>query len=112
MENNVIIPSKRINLDNIENGIAWNVKFGAEALVFDKDYPFYMYLTGYSNLKPSRNGYSIYMVDKDAPTLEENRLFIQRMMKDSNFAKADKIKYVLYKNGEISNPFAVVVENF
>ena len=112
MENSVIIPSKRIALDNIENGVVWEVRFNAKALVLDKENPFYMYLVAFSNLKPSRNGYSVYMVDKETPTLEENRIFIQRMLKDSNFAKSDKIKYILYKDEETSNPFAVVVENF
>ena len=125
MENktNVIgvnISAKRIplqyeidNVDRLLNFsriIPWEA-YEAKALDLIKDNDTFMRFVDASILPKSTNGYSIYMVDKDFPNIEENLDFVQQMMRDSNFAKTDKIKFVLYRINA-NTPFAVVVENF
>ena len=125
MENNikiigVNISAKRIplqyeidNVDRLLNFsriIPWEA-YEAKALDLIKDNDTFMRFVDASILPKSTNGYSIYMVDKDFPNIEENLDFVQQMMRDSNFAKADKIKFVLYRINA-NTPFAVVVENF
>ena len=125
MENNikiigVNISAKRIplqyetdNVDRLLNFsriIPWET-YEAKALDLIKDNDTFMRFVDASILPKSTNGYSIYIVDKDFPNIEENLDFVQQMMRDSNFAKADKIKFVLYRINA-NTPFAVVVENF
>ena len=116
----VNISAKRIQLqyetDNVDRLfnfsriIPWEA-YEAKALDLIKDNDTFMRFVDASILPKSTNGYSIYMVDKDFPNIEENLDFVQQMMRDSNFAKADKIKFVLYRINA-NTPFAVVVENF
>ena len=116
----VNISAKRIQLqyetDNVDKLlnfsriIPWEA-YEAKALDLIKNNDTFMRFVDASILPKSTNGYSIYMVDKDFPNIEENLDFVQQMMRDSNFAKADKIKFVLYRINA-NTPFAVVVENF
>ena len=116
----VNISAKRIQLqyetDNVDRLlnfsriIPWEA-YEAKALDLIKNNDTFMRFVDASILPKSTNGYSIYMVDKDFPNIEENLDFVQQMMRDSNFAKADKIKFVLYRINA-NTPFAVVVENF
>ena len=116
----VNISAKRIQLqyetDNVDRLlnfsriIPWGA-YEAKALDLIKNNDTFMRFVDASILPKSTNGYSIYMVDKDFPNIEENLDFVQQMMRDSNFTKADKIKFVLYRINA-NTPFAVVVENF
>lgn len=115
----VIIPSRRIPIEGWDVGlmgeksriIAWS-EYGAVALDLNKENESYMSLVNASYLFiNSSKGYTICMVDKDFPTQMESQEFVQKMMRDSNFANADKIKFVLYRK-DCVYPFAVVVEDF
>lgn len=117
--NDVNIPARIIPLQKGENEtnsflfsrlICWE-GYGAKALDLIKENDTFMRFVDASILPKSPNGYSVYTIDKDFPNVEENLNFVQRMMRDSNFAKADKIKFVLYRNNA-DTPFAVVVEDF
>lgn len=116
---NVIIPSRRIPIEGCDVGlmgdksriIAWSA-YGAVALDLDKKSETYMKLVDSSFvLINETKGYTICIADKDFPTQTESQEFVQKMMRDSNFANADKIKFVLYRKN-CPYPFAVVVENF
>lgn len=114
--NSVLISSQRIEIEN--NGMEvghgnrvfnWNT-YEAIALNLQKDDANYMAMEEMSFLK-SYKKHSIYVADKYLPTVEESMLFVQKMLKDSNFAKADKILFVLYHKS-LHYPFGVVVEDF
>ena len=117
-QNSIIIPSRRLPIDNFErnidgmrsNLIHWDL-YGAKALDVDKNSQTYMSFMESSYITTSSHGYTICVADIDIPTITESYGFVQRMMKNSNFANADKIKFVLYRNNT-NTPFAVVVEDF
>lgn len=117
--NNVIIPSKRIPIERGEGDsrsgytklMYWS-DFGAKALVLDKSSDAFMTFVDSSVLVSKSHGYTICILDKDFPTINENCSFVQTMVKNSNFANADKVKFILYKDGKITTPFGVVVEDF
>jgi hypothetical protein len=117
-DNLVIIPSRRIAI-NKENGVecyggifyGWD-DIDAIALNLQKDSCKYMTFEGGTILSDDEyKSYSIYMADTSLPTRYESEEFVQRMVKHSNFAKADKIVCVLFRNNA-KTPFAVVVEDF
>lgn len=116
-DNSIIIQSRRLPIDNFERNIDgmlsklihWDL-YGAKALDVDKNSPTYMSVVESSYIVTS-HGYTICVADIDVPTITESYDFVQRMMRNSNFANADKIKFVLYRK-DINVPFAVVVEDF
>lgn len=107
--NDVIISSVRIPLKE-EGAIDWVEKFDAIALNMQKDSNYYMTFEKFTCLDKNKN-YSLYVADNVCPTLEQRLSFVQRMLNRSNFANANKVKYVLYVKGS-NNPFGVVVEDF
>lgn len=116
-DNLVFIPSRRIAI-NKENGLEscyggvfyeWD-NIDATALNLQKDSGTYMTFE-FGTILSEDKSYSIYTADTPLPTMDENREFVQRMLKRSNFAKADKVVCVLFHN-KAKVPFAVVVEDF
>ena len=109
-ETSCIIPSVRVSIEPNSSVFDWKGKFDAVALDVQKDSGNYMIFRDISVLDANKR-YSIYVTDNICPTKDERRKFVQRMMNDSNFAKGDRIKYVLYAKGT-NIPFGVVVEDF
>lgn len=110
----VNIPSQKIEMDSLElpcrKGItivSWGL-YEANALNLQKSSADYMKLEDISYLDANKK-YSIYVTDCYMPTVDNNIAFVQRMLKESSFAKADKIMFVLYKRN-LRYPFAVIVE--
>lgn len=110
IELSCVIPSVRVPIEPNSSVFDWNGKFDAVALNVQKDSPNYMVFQEISMLAESKS-YSIYVTDNICPTKDERRTFVQRMLNNSNFAKGDKIKFILYVNGT-NIPFGVVVEDF
>lgn len=103
-----IIPSVRVPINT--SVMDWSKEFDAVALNIQKDNPYYMAFQEVSILNDSKS-YSIYVTDNICPTKDERLSFVQRMMKNSNFAKGDRIKFILYVKGT-NIPFGVVVEDY
>ena len=110
VEASYIIPSVRVPIEPNSGVFDWEGKFDAIALNVQKDSGNYMVFRSISVLDANKR-YSIYVTDNICPTKDERRNFVQRMMNDSNFAKGDRIKFVLYAKGT-RIPFGVVVEDF
>ena len=110
VEASVVIPSVRIPIEPISNVIDWFGVFDAVALNVQKYSKHYMVFENISALGANKR-YSIYVTNNVCPTKDERRKFVQRMMNDSNFAKGDRIKFILYVKGT-KIPFGVVVEDY
>lgn len=112
--NNVIIPSVRTEIktdkEDSEYTIVYWFKSLVKALVLEEDSDSYMKFV-YTSKYPKDKTYSIYQVDKYVASLNEEKRFVQRMLKNSNFANANKVKAILYRKEE-DHPYAVVVEDF
>jgi hypothetical protein len=109
-ENNSIhIPSRRIEL-NTENGYVDWADYGAMALNVRKG-KIELLCKDFISYFDKDKKYSVYVADNDFPTRNESVEMVQAMLNDSNFAKANKILFVLY-HLRGTYPFAVVVENF
>lgn len=112
--NNVIISSVRTEIKTDKEDSKYTIiywfKDRVKALVLDEDSDNYMEFV-YTAKYPKDKTYSIYQVDKYRVTINEEKAFVKSMINDSNFAKANKIKAILYRKEE-DHPYAVVVEDF
>lgn len=113
-KNNVIIPSVRTEIktdkEDPKYTIVYWFKDRVKALVLDKDSDNYMEFV-YTAKYPKDKTYSIYQIDKYVTPINEEKAFVKTMIKDSNFAKGNKVKAILYRKEE-DHPYAVVVEDF
>lgn len=106
----VVIPSVRISIEPNSNVIDWLGVFDAVALNVWKESQYYMTFQEISTLNSEKH-YSIYVTENVCPTKEERVTFVQTTLNNSNFANADKVRFILYVKGS-KYPFGVVVEDF
>lgn len=111
MNESVIIQTEVIKWNDKEikqETACWADHF-AKALCIDKESVNYMCFKTHTEFENPLSNYRI--LTNPYKTIRDDKEFVQRMLKNSNFAKAGKIKYVLF-DVDFNHPFAVVVENF